>query len=143
MKKLFLTLILSVTFALPMLAPLAPHDLLHRLHNCFESHHVNDTGLAHSAHHHSEDVVHSSHHPIHFDMVTYFKDYLHVDLQKTQVIAFKSPRQQDQLPDLALDVLITDHKFTLASVKMREPPNYDDETFFDHHVYLTTQRIRI
>tara|TARA_R110000868_G_scaffold411035_1_gene701469 strand:- start:40835 stop:41278 length:444 start_codon:yes stop_codon:yes gene_type:complete len=147
MKKVFLTFILCVVFGLPMLAPFAPHDMLHRLHDGFEAHH--STNAVHQTEnilskksHKQKEIIQDHHHPVHFDIVTYFKDYLHVDLQKTQTYTL-AIQKQSKSPDFnILDSLIVKDLFVFSPVR-NTPPYYGDVALVAPQIYKTTQRIRI
>jgi len=136
-------------FVLPAMIPWMPHGVTHALHDQHISHHQQEN----SGHTHGSDHVHNhdSHsletvqHPAHFDVVTYYSDYLHVDLKNPQQSSFNAP---------ALDIFKFDYtsgtdispqpRYELAMVQSRAPP--DDWRQFRSDakpLYLSTQRLRI
>ena len=83
MKKT-LSLLLIALMVMPAFASSLPHDVVHALHVQQVEHRL--VGSHDHSHQHSHDSTTetqaNNHHPIHFDVTTYFSDYLNVDLQR-------------------------------------------------------------
>jgi len=151
MKNLLLSFLIML-MALPALLPWMPHGALHALHEQRASHNERSShsGDAHQheqqhlASGHADHVVESGHHEIAIDIVTYFNDYLKVDLQTTDQIAFTAPSQdmQDLDFDIAANFLLP-QRFELALVQNRAPPNWQGTILNHTPIYLSTQRIRV
>lgn len=134
-NTLFLVLILFLV--LPSLTPWLPHEAVHALH-------------AHQAKHHgAESYGHDAanelavHHAIQLDAVTYFSDYLHVDLQSPERAVLKHPRLDTQ--DIVIPAAIIDSipRYALASVQSRSSPDTRRQRPDKTPIYLSTQRLRI
>lgn len=137
-----LTLLLAYILLLPTFLPFFPHDAAHALHAYHTSHHgVND---AHE-HKHSHQDNTENHQSLHIDALTFFNDYLHVDLKKPVSV---------ELNILTLDAADTgdvgtssdtlfDMPYRVASIKTRAPPYWRLAFSHQSSLYLTTQRLRI
>lgn len=142
MKNGLLT-ILTLLLVLPAFSPWLPHGAVHALQDHQAKHHGGDN---HGHSHGEYDAVktQSLDHAIRFDAVSYFSDFLHVDLQSPNHSAVKAPvfdtYDIDYAPMAAFSHMA---RYELASVLSRAPPdNYrlrPDKT----PVYLSTQRLRI
>ena len=65
----------------PVFGSLGSHDFKHAIHVAYEAHHLTKNH-EHTAHDHSKSETRMQHHPIDVNfLVSYFKDYLHADLQ--------------------------------------------------------------
>ena len=65
----------------PVFGTLGSHDFKHAMHVAYEAHHP-EKNHEHTAHNnHSKPETPAQHHPIEVSLVSYFKDYLHADLQ--------------------------------------------------------------
>ena len=148
MKNLLLSFLIML-MALPALLPWMPHGALHALHEQRASHnerssHSGDAHQHENQHMASGHAAESGHHEIAIDIVTYFNDYLKVDLQTTDQIAFTAPSQdmQDLDFDIAANFLLP-QRFELALVQNRAPPNWQGTILNHTPIYLSTQRIRV
>ena len=149
MKKLFLTFLLSL-FVLPAFVPWMPHGAVHALHDHQESHHQSqnqpDTTHEHDQadHDHNTQTHASPHHPINLDVITYFSDYLHVDLQSPNQLVLETPVQDAQDIDFTLAVdALPQNRYELTSVQSRAPPDWQRFRPENTPLYLSTQRLRI
>ena len=144
MKNGFLAILITL-FVLPAFTPWLSHNAAHNFHEHQAKHHVKEThNHGFVGHNHHSDSEQAVHHPIHFDAVTYFSDYLHVDLQSPEQTVLKAPifdiYDIDFLPVARLAPMA---RYELDSVQSRAPPDAyrlrPDKT----PVYLSTQRLRI
>lgn len=139
MKNGFLT-ILILLFVLPVFTPWLPHGAVHALHDHQAKHHGAES------HGHGHDVVSEQavHHPIHFDAVTYFSDYLHVDLKNAANSVLKAPLLDSHEIDTALAPIYEPlPRYERASVQSRAPPDTRWQRPDKTPIYLSTQRLRI
>lgn len=137
-----LAIFLILIFILPAMGPWMPHDALQALHVQQEKHH----GNAVDHHEHDDhDVQASVGHSVHFDVVTYFNDYLHVDLRDADQTALSSPIHDTHTMDYFLVADIVSPPFSPSSGNQsRGPPDYDWRMSHPGTpVYLATQRLRI
>lgn len=141
MKKTLATFLVLI-FMLPTFGPWMPHVALQALHIQQEKHHG---GSADHHEHHDHDVKASALHSIHFDVVTYFNDYLHVDLKGADQTALNAPVQDAQTIDYFLVADIVPPSFSPSMNKQsRAPPDYDWRMSYGATpVYFSTQRLRI
>jgi hypothetical protein len=126
--------------AFPVFTPLLSHGAIHALHNHQTKHHGEES------HGHGHDAVNEQavHHPIHFDTVTYFSDYLHVDLQSPQQSVLKAPTSDMHDIDYPLAAVINPiQRYELASVQSRAPPDTRRLRPDKKPLYLSTLRLRI
>jgi hypothetical protein len=139
MKKL-LSLMLVCMLVLPALAPWMPHGAMHALH---DNHIAADHSFTHT--HSHDDHLHSTdtHHPINVDIVSYYKDYLHVDLKKPEKTLTQLPLLDLQHLDILLPLAIYPVRDTLAYLHNRAPPDYALQQPDKLPLYLSTQRLRI
>ena len=150
MKKSFITYLLVFQFLLPTLAPWLPHGALHAIHDQHQSHHGDSTpadkfGLQdHAKRGHGQLAHIGDHHPVKLDAVTYFQDYLHVDLQAPAPATLVAPIHEYQ--DFDFDPafgLLTQRRYELASIKIHAPPDWRASGPNQLPLYLSTQRFRI
>ena len=142
--------LLILLMVLPAALPWMPHGTVHALHDQHANHHERSShsGDAHDHQHlasgHTDHAVESVHHEIAVDIVTYFNDYLHVDLQHPEQTAFNAPSMdvQDMDFDSAANFLLLP-RFELASIQNLAPPDLQRTTLNHTPLYLFTQRIRI
>ena len=149
MKNAFFSVLIAL-LVLPAFTPWMPHGMVHALHNHQESHHQSRQqadqghGHDHAAHDHETQTQASDHHPIILDVVTYFSEYLHVDLQSPDQVVLKAPT-----PDLHDIVFILpadikpQHRYEQASAQSRAPPDWRWHRPDNTPLYLSTQRLRI
>lgn len=141
--------ILILLFVLPAFTPLLPHGAVHALHDHQAKHHGAEShGHKHDREHegHDHDAVNEQavHHPIHFDAVTYFSDYLHIDLQNPEHAVLKAPLLDTHDIDYTLAPVINlMPRYELASVQSRAPPDTRRQRPDKTPLYLSTQRLRI
>lgn len=144
MKNMIVTL-LALFIMLPAFAPWFPHSTLHSLHDNRSRHHIEEShNHGHEGHSHSASYEQEIHHPLHFDIVTYFSDYLHVDLQNPEYAALKVDTQDHE----GADYIIAKTSPLLAqpialSQNTRAPPDAVKRDNGKTPLYLSTQRIRI
>ncbi|HIL29171.1 MAG TPA: hypothetical protein EYG18_07870 [Micavibrio sp.] len=144
MKNLVaLSFILLLAF--PAFVPWMPHGALQALHVQQESHHgVSDDHAHIHDHNHNGHTQQSVHHPVHFDVVTYFSDYLHVDLQSPEQSVLKAPAPDTHDIDYPLAAVINPiQRYELASVQSRAPPDTRRLRPDKTPLYLSTLRLRI
>lgn len=145
MKNSFLT-ILIMFFVLPAFTPWLPHGAAHALHDHQAKHHGAEENHSHGyeGHEHHAENEQAVHHPIHFDAVTYFSDYLHVDLQSPEQTVLKAPALDTHDIDYPLVAAINPMpRYELASVQSRAPPDMRRLRPDKTPIYLSTQRLRI
>lgn len=144
MKNGFLTF-LVLLFVLPALTPWLPHGSVHALHDHQAQHHeVEAHSHSHDRHDHDYTDEQADHHAIHFDAVTYFKDYLHIDLQSPDQTVLKAPTLDKQDIDYTIAAVIKPiHRYELVSVQSRAPPDIRRHSPDKSPLYLSTQRLRI
>ena len=137
--------ILILFLVLPAFTPLLPHGAIHALHNHQAKHHGTENHAhGHEEHNHSNENKQAAHHPIHFDAVTYFTDYLHVDLQSPEEIILKAPSQNshDLVYTLA-EATTPIARYELSSIQSRAPPDIRWLRPDKMPLYLSTLRLRI
>ncbi len=150
MKKAFL-LVLITLLVLPAFMPWMPHGTIHALHDYQESHHQSDhqPDIAthkhdHAVHDHDTHTQASNHHAINLDVVTYFSEYLHVNLQSPDHIILTAPVQDSQDIDFTLTAnLSPQNRYELTSVQSRAPHDLRRHRPDNTPLYLSTQRLRI
>ena len=144
MKNGLLT-ILIMLFALPAFTPWLSHGAVHALHDHQAKHHGAEShGHGHEGHNHDTVSEQAVHHPIQFDAVSYFSDYLHVDLQSPEQTVLKAPALDTHNIDYTLaDVVSLAPRYELASVQSRAPPDMRRVRPDKTPLYLSTQRLRI
>ena len=131
---------------MPALSGWLPHGAVHALHDHQSQHHSTEKSHDHGHEGHGHDGVSQEavHHPIHFDAVTYFNDYLHVDLQNPEQTVLKSPVFETQDTDYTLaNVTNISLRQELIAVQSRAPPDMLRPWPSKTPLYLSTQRIRI
>jgi hypothetical protein len=144
MKNGFLT-ILIMLFVLPAFTSFFPHGAVHALHDHQAKHHGEEShNHGHEGHDHDTVNEQAVHHPIHFDAVIYFSDYLHVDLQSPKKTVLKTP----VLDPYDIDYNVTDainpmSRYELVSVQSRAPPDIRRLGSDKTPLYFSTQRLRI
>ena len=139
-----------ILLVLPAFTSWMPHGIVHALHDHQESHHQSRQqhdqghGHSHAAHDHETQTQASDHHLVNLDAVTYFTDFLHVDLQSPDQVVLKAPTLD--LHDMSF-ILPTDiepqSRYELASVQSRAPPDWRRHRPDNTPLYLSTQRLRI
>lgn len=148
----FLPSFFIALLVLPMVLPWMPHGVMHALHDQHISHREANlySGAAHShaAEHLQnrfiEDTQTTTHHDIDVSVVTYFDEYLQVDLasSKQMVSAISAKPMQDIDSNQAVHVS-PQQGYEQVSNQNRAPPTW--RTLWPSHtpVYLFTQRIRV
>lgn len=163
MKKI-LSLFLIVMLVSPAFGAWLPLDAIHALHKNNIEHFVmgshnhsqqNEQEHGHGHGHGHENKSHdfkssnkdthlSDHHPIHFDITTYFSDYLNVDLQRASQTSLDF--SDFDLYDIHFR-LVTDitphHHYDLPPSKSRFPIDWKISNSSIIPPYLSTQRLRI
>jgi hypothetical protein len=141
MKNLIATILLLL-FVLPSFAPMMPHDVLQLVHEAQEMHHSADT----HGHHHTDDD-NSSNHSVRFDIVTYFDEYLHLDLKQAMqadLVGQSMIAKGDFTPEpfyLAVASIPSDYTEAIGI----PPPEVSEQLVQSDKapVYLSTLRLRI
>jgi hypothetical protein len=144
MKNSLLTLLLML-LVLPALTAWLPHGSVHALHDHQTEHHqVEGHSHSHDDHDHDCPDKQADHHPIHFDAVTYFNDYLHIDLQNPNQSVLKAPTIDTQDIDYTLMAVMSPiPRYELASAQSPYPPDIRRHSQDKTPLYLSTQRLRI
>ncbi len=150
MKNTFFSVLIAL-LVLPAFTPWMPHGAVHVLHDLQESYHHNRNtsdkvahGHEHVAHDHDIQTQASNHHAINLDAVTYFSEYLHVDLQSPDRIILTASAQDSQDSDFAFTATLSpQHRYELTSVQSRAPPDWRRHRPDKTPLYLSTQRFRI
>jgi hypothetical protein len=139
--KNFLPAFLILIFMLPAFGPWMPHSALQALHVQQERHH-GDSGDHHG---HSHDLGAEADHPVLFNVLTYFSDYLHVDLKSADHADLKKPVLATQELDfMQLAVLIPPAYAPSSDIQITGLPLESGRlTRPGLPVYLATQRLRI
>lgn len=142
--KNFATFLLIFLLVLPTFASWLPHGAVHALHDQQARHHVQE-GHSHGHQGHDHDIENQEavHHPIHLDAVTYFTDYLHVDLQSPGQIVLKAPEQESHDIAFFLPPAFKAHRYELALFQARSPPDWRRRKSQTTPLYFSTRRIRI
>lgn len=140
--KNFLAALLILIFVLPAFGPWMPHSALQALHVQQEEHHG---GGDHDHHGHDHDKQSSVSHSVHFDVVTYFSDYLHVELKNTDSAAIEKPALTSQKIDFVQLAVFAPAPYAPSAYFQTTGPPPDNWrlTRPDLPVYLATQRLRI
>ncbi|MBU0791978.1 MAG: hypothetical protein KKC55_16140 [Gammaproteobacteria bacterium] len=140
MKRAFLYILMALIL-LPALAPWMPHDTLQMLHVQQEKHH----GGGHEHHGHSHEAQTLVLHSVHFDVVTYFNDYLHVELRNADQASLKNVSFDAQDVEFIRGAGPGLYSFVPAPYiqSTGPPPDNWRLTGLDLPVYLATQRLRI
>ena len=144
MKNLIILLFVFLV-AFPAFTPLFSHGTIHALHDHQAKYHSEESH-SHGYEGHDHDAVNEQavHHPIQFDAITYFSDYLHVDLQSPQQSVLKAPAPDTHDIDYTLTAVINPiQRYELASVQSRAPPDTRRLRLDKTPLYLSTQRLRI
>ena len=142
MKKI-ISLLLTLMLILPAFAPLLPHEAVHVLQDSHASAHHN---ADHHGHHHHE---HKDHHQVYaqyslpLDIVTYFKDYLHVDLKKPEHTNLNLDVSSEQDLDQSLNFVTYSKLHQTLNINSRAPPDNNRLWPDSIPLYLSTQRLRI
>lgn len=138
--KNVLAVFLLLVFMLPAFGPWMPQGTLATLHIEQEKHHQDI-----ASHDHDAYVQDFSGHSVHLDVVTYFNDYLHVDLKNADNVFLAAP---------SLDVHAVTYAFVTDSNATIPVPVSDTQTTGPPDkgwlasrtklpVYFATQRLRI
>lgn len=129
-------IIFVFVLVMPTLIPLMSNDVIHGLHDHHRAHH----GQAHS-----QKTNHSEYHSAHFDITTYYSDYLHVDLKSPVQTVLKAPSRDNVIQQCLIVVpmdlpTINDG---LLNNQTRAPPDIMAYAHDALPIYLSTQRFRI
>ena len=143
--KRALASLLVMLIALPAFLQVMPHGIDHALHQSkahqTQEHHDHN----HDDHHgHTHEAHDENHHAINLDIVTFYDEYLHVDLQSPDQIALDAPDQDTQ--DISFDIAASTpptSRYELASSQSRAPPDWRSFRTESTPLYLSTLRLRI
>lgn len=148
MKKIC-AIFLGLLFLLPAFMPWMPLASAKALHIQREAHHQYEL-KSHTHTHSSESSgAHVSKqggdHGFYADVLTYFHDYLHVDLQRSKQIGLTAPSQDSQrIGFIPVADQLPPQRIELASLQNRGPPDYNRRALVSStRLYLGTQRLRI
>lgn len=139
MKNGLLTLLIMM-LVLPAIAPVFSHGVIHGFHDHHAAHHGQ-----YDSYEHYHTIKQSVYHPAHFDITTYYSDYLHVDLQSLSQTVLKAPSLDDDKPQsLTIAAIAIPSSYDgLLNNQTRAPPDSMAYRFDIFPVYLSTQRLRI
>ena len=141
MKKYILMLFILL-LVLPLFTPWLPHGLAHDFHHDQMEHHVQNE----SRHSHTtvKGLSQDENYAFHIDVLTYFDDYLHVDLINATHVSFDVPQGTLQDLDYVIPTFLeNDMGDVTAFYKIAAPPDYHDRRVEKTSLYLSTQRLRI
>lgn len=154
----YIVLSLILAIIAPSFAPWLPHDALHAVHDTHMAHHQSESysDRSHHGHHNTHEHQHvdhdhhvnnedSNHHPIQIDAISYFSDYLHIDLQQPDDVNLSTLDLGSEVFNRFATVSQFDLSTYLAAVQNRGPP-VDFELRVKSTsppVYLATQRFRV
>lgn len=146
--KKSLSIFIMALIIMPAFFVLLPHDVAHALHAGYHQsydHGDNTHGKKHNSHSHEEQAQESVHHPINLDIVTYYNDYLQIDLQSHAQAFLAYPVEYSQDIDSNFPAnLLPQQCCNLASLQMQNsPPSDRRECKQNTSIYLSTQRLRI
>jgi hypothetical protein len=139
MKFLFFNL-LAVFIMLPAFTPWLSHEAAHALHD-HQSHTVEDH--VHDPHDHSVKQQEVIHHPIHVDVISYFRQYLNIELHVSPKIVLNTPVQDTGNIDFVSVVDAWQSGYGLTVIRSRAPPDTLRLRPGSTPLYLSTQRLRI
>lgn len=134
---------------MPAFFVLLPHNIAHALHAGYHQsydHRDYTPEQEHCSHSHEEQTPESVHHPIHLDIVTYYNDYLQIDMQSHAQAFLTYPVEYSQDIDSTLPLnLLPQQCCNLASLQMQNSPPSDrrESSKQNTSIYLSTQRLRI
>ena len=137
MIRRILTVLLLATLMLPVFGALGSHDFKHAIHAAYEAHHSGNKH-EHTPHNHSESENQPQHHPIDGNLVSFFKDYLHTDLQIFSQKNNMLKKVQKKMGNNYIILLSTSYPEITLQFK-QEPPG----ALSRNDLYLKTQRLRI
>ncbi len=141
--KRVLTILLIMLIALPAFLQVMPHGIDHALHQSKTHHAQNHHGHDHDEHH-GHKVHDKDHHAINLDIVTFYDEYLHADLQAPDQITLSAPEHdtQDIKFDIAVNIAPTS-RYELSPLQSRAPPDWQSFRAEKTPLYLSTLRLRI
>lgn len=143
MKNIFVSILIAF-MAMPALAPWFSDGAVHAMHDQQATHHNSEANDSHNAHDHLADKQSSVHHPIHFDVVTYFTEFLHVDLKTPNQYILESPSPDAHDIDFATTYIkIPPSRYKIAFVQVNARPDWPWPLSDSTPLYLSTQRLRI
>lgn len=147
MKNAFYSILITL-FVLPAFVPWLSQCAIHALHDHQEIHHqshaVSQNEHNHDSHNYDTETQARNHHSINLDIVSFYTDFLHVDLQKTEQLSFNV--STTDLLDFDYTVIKTvpiPNAYELAFAQSREPPDWRWYEPNKTPLYLSTQRLRI
>jgi len=151
MKKVFITFLVAF-LVLPAFIQWVPHGFVHAMQNHKTGHHQKTSQVKNVHNHdHQDSNSHntrdqaSTYHAVDLNFVTYFNDFLHIDLQRTDQTAIQSLAQEIQGIDISsLDNDLINYGFNAVFTQNRAPPGYDRSSLYlKPPLYLATKRLRI
>ncbi len=147
-KTVVLTLVLMLV--LPAFLQVMPHGVDHALQRAkathLDHHHRSDSVFpGHESHGSHEHAAHQSDHPfINLDVVTFYKDYLHVDLKAPEPASLEaSQRDHHKITFPAAFAVATLPSLAASFARSRAPPQWRSPKREHLPLFLLTQRIRI
>lgn len=122
----------------PVFGSLGSHDFKHAMHVAYEAHHP-EKNHEHTKHNHSNPEIPAQNHPIDVSLVSYFKDFLHVDLQISSQKGNRFVKDVKKELGSGYVVLLSDtYPETMLPSKQEQPG-----ALARNDLYLKTQRLRI
>ncbi len=138
MFRQILTVLILGAFIFPVFGALGNHSFKHAIHVASEAHHP-EKSHEHTAHNHSKPETQTQHHPIDVNFVSYFKDYLHVDLHISSQKGNRPVRDvQKKLGNSYVILLGETYSEIMLPFKPEQPA-----ALARNDLYLRTQRLRI
>lgn len=143
---------LMMLFILPAFIPWMPHGISHAMHDYHASHHqdardgvASHNGHTHQIHAHGENAQ-ELHHTVQFDIVSYYSDFLHVDLRHSEEAVLQATDRDFEDVSYDLGSLMLSPIANQFHSEIRGPPDRFG-TAHDHdnkrQTYLLTQRLRV
>lgn len=145
--KKTLSIFIMALVVMPAFFVFLPHDIAHALHAGYHQsydHRDYTQGQKHCSHSHEEQAPESVHHPIQLDIITYYNDYLQIDLQRHAQAFLTYPVEYNQDIELTLHLnLLPQQCCSPASLQNSPPSDWRESKQENTSIYLFTQRLRI
>jgi len=141
MKKTLVAL-LAIIIVLPAFLQVMPHGVDHALHQTK----VHSSAVNHGHNHddHGHATHDDMHHAINLDVVTFYDEYLHVNLQTPDQVIVELPDLNTE--NISFDIIAHNapvSRHELSSVQSRSPPDWRSFRAENTPLYLSTLRFRI
>jgi hypothetical protein len=123
-----------------------PHNGIHAVQEHFSQHHAQkDNGHVHNGHPHHQHTEKKIH-PLQLDVVSYYKDFLHVDLKKAEFDGYQYDLNINHVDTSPFTLaLLPDTDWSLYSnlSDTVPPPDIGQYLPYNLPLYLSTQRFRL